>query len=108
MNGRYLLDTSILVALFANREMDRTLTIEIPEKVYEPLLQAARRVGRTPQELVRKWLIREVQAALEDPVEKFIGAFRSNVPDWADQHDEYRGMSMEEERLLERIAINPR
>ena len=94
MNGRYLLDTSILVALFANREMDRTLTIEIPEKVYEPLLQVARRTGRTPQELVLEWLIREVQAALEDPVEKFIGAFRSGVPDWADRHDDYIGQAL--------------
>lgn len=32
-----------------------------------------------------------------DPVEPFIGAFRSDVPDWADQHDKYLGQSLMEE-----------
>jgi len=77
--------------------VNRTLTIEIPEKVYEPLLQVAHRAGRTPQELVLDWLIREVQAALEDPVEQFIGAFRSGVPNWADQHDDYIGRALMED-----------
>lgn len=31
------------------------------------------------------------QTAADDPVEKFIGAFSSNIPDWADQHDKYIG-----------------
>ncbi len=28
---------------------------------------------------------------LDDPFEQFIGAFSSNVPDWADRHDEHIG-----------------
>jgi len=28
-----------------------------------------------------------------DPLEKFIGAFNSNIPDWADEHDKYLGQS---------------
>ncbi len=32
-----------------------------------------------------------------DPVEPFIGAFRSDVPDWAAQHDTHLGQSLREE-----------
>jgi hypothetical protein len=28
-----------------------------------------------------------------DPIEKFIGAFPSKVPDWVDQHDKYLGQA---------------
>ncbi|MGB9870793.1 MAG: hypothetical protein ACPLYD_03940 [Anaerolineae bacterium] len=71
--------------------MERTLTIEIPETVYSSLLLMARKTGRTVQELVVEWLTNEVRVALEDPVERFIGAFRSNVSDWVERHDEYLG-----------------
>lgn len=71
--------------------MERTFIIEIPDTLYESLLLVAERAGQTPQEWVLRWLIREVQAALEDPLERFIGAFRSDVPDWSDRHDFYIG-----------------
>jgi len=29
--------------------------------------------------------------AVEDPFEKFIGAFKSDVPYWTDNHDKYLG-----------------
>ncbi len=32
-----------------------------------------------------------IQVEPDDPFEQFIGAFSSNVPDWADQHGEYIG-----------------
>lgn len=73
--------------------MERTLTIEIPETVYESLLQVVRKTGRTPQDWILEWLTREVQAALEDPLERFIGAFQSEVSDWVEWHDLYIGQA---------------
>lgn len=73
--------------------MERTLTIEIPDTVYDALLQMVRKTGRTPQDWIVEWLTREVQTALEDPLERFIGAFRSDVSDWVEQHDFYIGQA---------------
>jgi len=67
------------------------LTVEVPETVYGLLLQVARQRGQTVQELIVEWLTSRIQATLEDPVERFIGAFRSHVPDWVERHDEYLG-----------------
>ncbi len=71
--------------------MDRALTVEVPETVYGLLLQVARQRGQTVQELIVEWLTRGIQATLEDPLERFIGAFRSDIPGWAERHDEYIG-----------------
>lgn len=35
-----------------------------------------------------------IQKAIDDPVENFIGAFSSNIPDWADEHDKYLGLAL--------------
>jgi hypothetical protein len=69
--------------------MNHTLQLEIPENLYEPLVKVAAKMGRTPEELALVWLATAVQQFEEDPLEKFIGAFSSNIPDWADQHDQY-------------------
>jgi hypothetical protein len=38
----------------------------------------------------------------DDPLEKFIGAFTSNIADWTDQHDKYIGQALAKElRSLE-------
>jgi len=31
----------------------------------------------------------DLNKPVDDPFEKFIGAFNSGVPDWADNHDKY-------------------
>jgi predicted RNase H-like HicB family nuclease len=33
----------------------------------------------------------DLNKPVDDPFEKFIGAFNSGVPDWADNHDKYLG-----------------
>ena len=71
--------------------MGYTLTLEVPEEVYRPLAESARQQGTTPEELIVEWLVAAIQHAINDPVEPFIGAFSSNIPDWADQHDKYLG-----------------
>jgi hypothetical protein len=77
--------------------MGHTLTLEVPENIYGPLAKTAKLSGRSPEEWVLQWLITAIRTALEDPVENFIGAFRSDIPDWSDQHDKYIGQTMMEE-----------
>ena len=77
--------------------MERTLTLEVPEEVFEPLAKAAEQTGQTPEELAVQWLTNVARQFAEDPVEKFIGAFDSGVTDWADQHDKYIGEQLMKE-----------
>ncbi|HLF28629.1 MAG TPA: hypothetical protein VJG32_20035 [Anaerolineae bacterium] len=81
--------------------MERTLILEVPEDVYRPLEKTAKQTGRTPEEQAVEWLATAAQSAADDPVEKFIGAFHSNVSDWADQHDKYLGQTLMEKRREE-------
>lgn len=74
--------------------MERTLTIEVPESIYDSLVKLAEQKGQTPEELAVEWLKLAIRMATEDPVENFIGAFASNIPDWADQHDTYIGQTL--------------
>ncbi len=76
--------------------MTHTLTLELPEQVYETLLKIAKRQGQRPEAVAVQWLATASESQLDDPFEQFIGAFSSNVPDWADRHDEYL-----------RLAISP-
>ncbi|MEI2690691.1 MAG: hypothetical protein V9H69_13680 [Anaerolineae bacterium] len=69
--------------------MTHALTLELPEQVYETLMKAATRQGQRPEAVAIQWLATASESQLDDPFEQFIGAFSSNVPDWADRHDEY-------------------
>lgn len=71
--------------------MSRTLTLEIPDEVYEPLAKSAEQTGKTPEEMAVLLMTESVKHLADDPVEKFIGAFDSRIPDWADRHDKYVG-----------------
>ena len=71
--------------------MSQTLTIRVPNDVYESLARAAEEAGQLPEALAAKWLAATAQRATDDPLDRFIGAFRSERPDWADEHDQYIG-----------------
>ena len=71
--------------------MNHQLVLQVTEEVYGVLAAVARRSGATPEGLAVAWLTAASRLAAQDPIEPFIGAFRSNVPDWADQHDKYLG-----------------
>lgn len=73
--------------------MTHALILEIPEEVYEPLLKKATQIGQTPEDLAVQWLVTVAQQLTDDPLEKFIGIFQSDVPDWADEHDKYIGQA---------------
>ena len=77
--------------------MGHTLTLEVPDEVYNPLLKTAEQTGQKPEELAIQWLAAVVQTFSNDPLEKFIGALKSDIPDWADQHDKHLGQSLMEE-----------
>ena len=74
----------------------KQLVLELPNDIYEILTRTAQQVHKTPEELAVEWLAAAAWT-VDDPVEKFIGAFRSNVPGWAERHDEYLGQSLAEE-----------
>jgi hypothetical protein len=84
--------------------MAHTLTLEVPEKVYVPLVKAARQTGKTPEEMAVQYLTSVVTRFDDDPLEKFIGAFDSGVTDWADRHDEYIGKALAQASSLCEIA----
>lgn len=74
--------------------MGHTLTLEVPEDAYASLAKTAKQRGSTPEELAVEWLMTAIYHAMNDPVENFIGAFSSSVPNWADQHDTYLGQAV--------------
>ncbi|MFQ5858543.1 MAG: hypothetical protein ACE5LU_23335 [Anaerolineae bacterium] len=81
--------------------MEHRLVLEVPEDVYEPITKTAKQRGSSPEELVVEWLVIAIHQAVDDPVENFIGALSSNIPDWADQHDKYLGLALMEQMRRE-------
>jgi predicted transcriptional regulator len=74
--------------------MGHTLTLEIPEDVFESLEKIAKQTGRTPEEIILHSIATHARQAADDPLDKWIGAFDSGIPDWADNHDKYIGESI--------------
>ena len=74
--------------------MRHTLFLEVPENVYDVLTKTAEQVGRPRETLAVEWLVATINRLVYDPLEEFIGAFSSTVPNWADDHDHYMGRSI--------------
>ena len=73
--------------------MGHTLTLDVPEEVYQSLIQQAKQTGQPPETVAVQLLASATQHRVDDPLEQFIGAFCSHGADWADQHDAYLGKS---------------
>jgi hypothetical protein len=71
--------------------MGHTLTLDIPEDVYQSLIKQAEQTGQPPEVVAVQLLASAAQHRVDDPLEPFIGAFRGQDADWADQHDAYLG-----------------
>lgn len=71
--------------------MSKTLSIELPDEVYQTLLQTAEQSGQSPEAIVLQWVVNQHQTQIFDPLDAFIGAFKSDKPDWTSRHDEYLG-----------------
>lgn len=77
--------------------MGHTLQLELPDDIYESLLQSAQQTGQRPESVAMERLIIATRGLVDDPLEQFIGAFPSDTPDWADQHDHYIGAAILEQ-----------
>ncbi|MFN8492699.1 MAG: hypothetical protein U0350_34170 [Caldilineaceae bacterium] len=77
--------------------MGHVLLLELPEEIYQPLIKTAQQSGDTLEQVATNWLAAMVRQTWQDPLERFIGSFRSNVFDWADQHDLYLGQQLSQE-----------
>jgi len=77
--------------------MAHTMVLEVPEEIYRPLLKTAEQSKQQLETFVVRWLASAVQQFSNDPLEKFIGALKSDIPDWADQHDKYIGEALIQE-----------
>jgi hypothetical protein len=77
--------------------MTHTLILEVPDEVFVPLAKTAQETGATLEKLAVEWLAAASRKGEDDPLEEWIGAFASTVPDWADQHDKYIGQALMDE-----------
>lgn len=71
--------------------MAHTLQLDVPDDIYESLVKLGEQTGQRPESVALEQLITATQHLADDPLEHFIGAFPSDIPDWADQHDKYIG-----------------
>lgn len=69
--------------------MSKTLLIELPDEIYQTLLQTAEQLGQSPEAIVTQWIVNQHQTQASDPLDNFIGAFNSEIPDWTSRHDDY-------------------
>ena len=74
--------------------MTYTLRLEIPEEQYRLLAQTAEQTKQSIEEVAVQWLAKTSRAIADDPIEKYIGAFVTNVPDWGEHHDELLGEAL--------------
>ena len=75
--------------------MAKTLTIELPDEIYEGLQKLAEKCQTTPERIASNWLIYQAEQILNDPLEKWIGAIPMSP--WADRHDELFAESLLDE-----------
>ena len=80
--------------------MGHTMTLNVPDSVYQSLIRRAEQSGQAPESLAVELLSSATQPEANDPLEAFIGAFDSQGSDWADRHDAHLGISIQ--RKLQR------
>ena len=74
--------------------MGHTLTLDVPEDVYQSLQHQAEQTGQSPETVAVQLLATATQPRVEDPLEPFIGTFSSHGLDWVDHHDAYLGQAV--------------
>ena len=80
--------------------MGHTITLELPEEVYEALQTQAASRKMKPDRLALEWLIeiiRQAQATVEDPLVALIGSLECEATDIAKRHNDYIGRALQEE-----------
>lgn len=79
---------------FGGKTMGHTLTLDVPEEVYQSLMQQAEQTGQPPEAVAVQLLATATQRRIDDPLEPFIGALSSQSIAWAEQHDAYLGKAV--------------
>ena len=75
--------------------MTHSLTLKLPDSVFKPLAEKAKAEGRSVEDVVIERLAgNESEMLADDPLDRFVGAFNSDTPDWADNHDQYLAQSL--------------
>lgn len=75
--------------------MTQQVLLNIPDQLYQTLLQIAQKRGESLENLAIECLNEFENKSEEiDPLEQFIGAFNSNNLDWVENHDYYIGKSI--------------
>ena len=82
--------------------MPKTLTIELPDEIYEGLQKLAEKWQTTPERIASDWVVYEAEQVLDDPLEKWIGAIDTGVIGWGERHDELLG-----EALMRKVRGEP-
>jgi hypothetical protein len=58
--------------------MSTTLTLEIPDQIYNPLLKKAEQNGQTIDHIIIEWLKRDTKDEFDDPLLQLAGTFVSD------------------------------
>jgi hypothetical protein len=74
--------------------MSHTLTLDLPNEVYEPLSRKARQDGRKPEDVATEWLTAAVQRETADPLLQLAGTLEADVTDIGERHDHYIGEAL--------------
>jgi hypothetical protein len=78
--------------------MTHQITIELPDEVYQPLVQRAQATGDSVEKLAGDVLAESVQMEVPGSrLRKWAGAFSSGITDAATRHHEYLGDALAEE-----------
>jgi hypothetical protein len=78
--------------------MTHELTLEVPDEIYQPLLQKAQATGQTVEAVAQACLAESVgPGAPGSRLRKWAGAFDSGLPDVGTRHHDYLGQALYEE-----------
>jgi hypothetical protein len=78
--------------------MAHQLTLELPDEVYQPLVQKAHAMGQTVEVVAQICLAEAVQrAAPGGRLRRWAGRWASHVPDASLRHDAYLGQALHDE-----------
>lgn len=78
--------------------MTHQITLEIPDEVYQPLLQKAQATGQAVEAVASACLAESLQKELPGSrLRRWAGAFASGLPDAATRHHDYLGQALQDE-----------
>ncbi len=82
--------------------MTHSIVLEVPENIYRRIVAEAESKKRKVEEIALEKLAKVEPMQAADSLDKFVGAFSSDVHDWADKHDEYIGEELAEDLKVKR------